>query len=479
MKKIKNLNLKIYQEFKLFFENKLLFEKTKEVKEIVTGKDKTEKMKLFKELDKKDSFEENKDKIKNFVKDQFKDLQTFLKKAEVDENTFWDLGWGDGEYKQKTILNMAFLEKEILSKIDGLDKTNKQEIKKLVDNVMNKLEEFDTAEDITDQYSKIEDFKEFTNYPEGKEAIENAFKTIDKVDDWDDWDEEASDDYTQAETEIKRTLIECIYDEDVLAYFKANNISPKENYFVKNVEKWKAGYERRKEWTKGDIINGDDVNNIIETLKQTKKDLEQEIKTEKQEFIKEINDKHKTQYLFFKEKLDINFPAMEKFIDIKPEKISYQEVVDFKNNVDEIYECHKSIEEKRLDNNYDLDGLVYKVDEFPNGQYTVFYVEPNGMISQDHYESGEYGKVGRDGVSFEHAVKTFGAIEIRKATKRAEQSNKDYDWEVTLRFPDTKPSLIVFDTFDRYEEWFNRTRYSDRHATVKKVSTKLKLTQNK
>ena len=122
---------------------------------------------------------------------------------------------------------------------------------------------------------------------------------------------------------------------------------------------------------------------------------------------------------------------------------------------------------------------VYKVDEFPNGQYTVFYVEPNGMISQDHYESGEYGKVGRDGVSFEHAVKTFGAIEIRKATKRAEDSNKNYDWEVTLRLPDTKPSLIVFDTFDRYEEWFNRTRYSDRHATVKKVSTKLKVTQNK
>ena len=122
---------------------------------------------------------------------------------------------------------------------------------------------------------------------------------------------------------------------------------------------------------------------------------------------------------------------------------------------------------------------VYKVDEFPNGQYTVFYVQPNGMISQDHYESGEYGKVGRDGVSFEHAVKTFGATEIRKATKRAEESNKNYDWEVTLNFPDTKPSLIVFDTFDRYEEWFNRTRYSDRYATVKKVSTKLKLTRNK
>ena len=122
---------------------------------------------------------------------------------------------------------------------------------------------------------------------------------------------------------------------------------------------------------------------------------------------------------------------------------------------------------------------VYKVDEFPNGQYTVFYVQPNGMISQDHYESGEYGKVGRDGVSFEHAVKTFGATEIRKATKRAEESNKNYDWEVTLNFPDTKPSLIVFDTFDRYEEWFNRTRYSDRYATVKKVSTKLNLTRNK
>ena len=121
---------------------------------------------------------------------------------------------------------------------------------------------------------------------------------------------------------------------------------------------------------------------------------------------------------------------------------------------------------------------VYKVDEFPNGQYTIFYVQPNGMISQDHYESGQYGQLGRDGVSFEHAVKTFGATEIRKATKRAEESNKNYDWEVTLKFPDKTPSILIFDTFDRYEEWFNRTRYSDRYATVKKVSVKF-LTQNK
>ena len=128
---------------------------------------------------------------------------------------------------------------------------------------------------------------------------------------------------------------------------------------------------------------------------------------------------------------------------------------------------------------YDLDGLVYKVDEFPNGQYTIFYVSPDGSISQDHYESGEYGQIGRDGVSFEHAVKTFGSTEIRKARERAEKSNKDYDWEVTLKLPDTKPTIIIFDTFDKYEEWFNRTRYSDQHAKMKKISASVDVVQNK
>ena len=122
---------------------------------------------------------------------------------------------------------------------------------------------------------------------------------------------------------------------------------------------------------------------------------------------------------------------------------------------------------------------VYKVDEFPNGQYTIFYVSPNGSISQDHYESGEYGKVGRDGVSFRHAVKTFGAIEIRNATKRAEESNNNYDWQVTVKFPDSPASYFTFDKYEQYEEWFNRTRYPEKYSKVEKVSTKVELTQSK
>ena len=112
---------------------------------------------------------------------------------------------------------------------------------------------------------------------------------------------------------------------------------------------------------------------------------------------------------------------------------------------------------------------VYKVDEFPNGQYTIFYVSPDGSVSQDHYESGEYGKVGRDGVSFRHAVKTFGATEIRKTTKRAEESNKLHDWQVTVKFPDMTPSYFTFDKFEQYEEWFNRTRYPEQYSKVSKV----------
>ena len=122
---------------------------------------------------------------------------------------------------------------------------------------------------------------------------------------------------------------------------------------------------------------------------------------------------------------------------------------------------------------------VYKVDEFPNGQYTIFYVEPNGMISQDHYQSGEYGKVGRDGVSFQHAVKTFGATDIRKAVKRAEESNKLYDWQVTVNFPDTPTQYFSFDKYEQYEEWFNRTRYPDKYSKVEKIKIdKIELTTN-
>ena len=121
---------------------------------------------------------------------------------------------------------------------------------------------------------------------------------------------------------------------------------------------------------------------------------------------------------------------------------------------------------------------VYKVEEFTNGQHTVFYVEPNGRIFKDHYESGDYGQLGRDGVSFEHSVKTFGASEIRKAVKRAVESNKNFDWEVTVKLPDQNPQMIIFDTYEKYEEWFNRKRFPENYAKVKKVRNNLEITKN-
>tara|TARA_R100000656_G_scaffold107354_1_gene79493 strand:- start:50 stop:805 length:756 start_codon:yes stop_codon:yes gene_type:complete len=112
---------------------------------------------------------------------------------------------------------------------------------------------------------------------------------------------------------------------------------------------------------------------------------------------------------------------------------------------------------------------VYKIDDYPNGQYTIFYVTRDGKIWKDHYHCGEYGKLGRDGVSFEHAVKTFGASDIKKAVDRARASNKAYDWEVTVEFPDTTPTIHIFDTYDKYEEWMNRTRYPLKYSKVAKI----------
>jgi len=115
---------------------------------------------------------------------------------------------------------------------------------------------------------------------------------------------------------------------------------------------------------------------------------------------------------------------------------------------------------------------VYKVDEYTNGQYTIFYVEPDGRIFQDHYQSGDYGQLGRDGVSFEHSVKTFGAVDIKKAVNRATKSDKDFNWQVTLKFPDMRPEIIVFDTFMQYEEWFNRERIPEKYTKLEKISNK-------
>ena len=116
---------------------------------------------------------------------------------------------------------------------------------------------------------------------------------------------------------------------------------------------------------------------------------------------------------------------------------------------------------------------VYKVDEYTNGQYTIFYVEPDGRIFQDHYQSGDYGQLGRDGVSFEHSVKTFGAVDIKKAVNRATKSDKDFNWQVTLKFPDMRPEIIVFDTFMQYEEWFNRERIPEKYTKLKKIPVDL------
>jgi hypothetical protein len=117
---------------------------------------------------------------------------------------------------------------------------------------------------------------------------------------------------------------------------------------------------------------------------------------------------------------------------------------------------------------------VYKIDDFSNGQYTILFVTPDGRLWHDHYHCGEYGKLGRDGVSFQHAVKTFGASDIRKAVKRAKASNETYDWEVTVAFPDMNPNIYIFDTYELYEEWMNRTRYPLKYSKVAKIPVNLK-----
>ena len=74
-----------------------------------------------------------------------------------------------------------------------------------------------------------------------------------------------------------------------------------------------------------------------------------------------------------------------------------------------------------------------------------------------------------------HSIKTFGATEIRKATERARKSNENYDWEVTVSFPDMADVIQTFDTYEEYELWMNRKQYSEDYIKVKKVkSPKLK-----
>ena len=117
---------------------------------------------------------------------------------------------------------------------------------------------------------------------------------------------------------------------------------------------------------------------------------------------------------------------------------------------------------------------VYKASEFTEGQWTIFGINPKGELIQDHYQHGEYGKQGRDGISYQHAVKTFKATALRKAAMRAEKSDKENDWHVVFDLGDEVSQTYIFDTFSEYEEFYNLTRLYEQDKSkyeVKKVKT--------
>ena len=117
---------------------------------------------------------------------------------------------------------------------------------------------------------------------------------------------------------------------------------------------------------------------------------------------------------------------------------------------------------------------VYKASEFTEGQWTIFGINPKGELIQDHYQHGEYGKQGRDGISYQHAVKTFKATALRKAAMRAEKSDKENDWHVIFDLGDEVSQPYIFDTFSEYEEFYNLTRLYEQNKSkyeVKKVKT--------
>ncbi len=117
---------------------------------------------------------------------------------------------------------------------------------------------------------------------------------------------------------------------------------------------------------------------------------------------------------------------------------------------------------------------VYKASEYTEGQWTIFGIDPKGQLVKDHYRHGEYGKQGRDGISYEHAVKTFKATALRKAAMRAEKSDKENDWHVVFDLGDGVSQTYTFDTFVEYEEFYNLTRLYEQDKSkykVKKVKT--------
>ena len=112
---------------------------------------------------------------------------------------------------------------------------------------------------------------------------------------------------------------------------------------------------------------------------------------------------------------------------------------------------------------------VYKASEYTEGQWTILGIDPKGELTQDHYQHGEYGKQGRDGISYEHAVKTFKATALRKAAMRAEKSDKENDWHVVFDLGDGVSQTYTFDTFVEYEEFYNLTRLYEQDKSKYKV----------
>jgi len=114
---------------------------------------------------------------------------------------------------------------------------------------------------------------------------------------------------------------------------------------------------------------------------------------------------------------------------------------------------------------------VYKVDKSANGSMTVFMVDPSGDIQKDHYSFGEYGQLGRDGVSFYQSILMFKSNKIRDAVKRAEATDESYDWQVVITRPDQFPEIKKFDKYLEYEMWVNREQLSDEWYTVEKIKS--------
>jgi len=80
--------------------------------------------------------------------------------------------------------------------------------------------------------------------------------------------------------------------------------------------------------------------------------------------------------------------------------------------------------------------------------------------------------LGRDGISYEHAIKTFKATALRKAAERAEKNDEENDWHVIFDLGDQVTQTYIFKSFSEYEEFYNLTRLYEQDKSsyeVKKV----------